>query len=225
MRPLALLRPEPGWSASAAASRSQGIEIVGHPLFEPEAVAWELPEGRFDALLVGSGAVFRHGGAALDGLADLPVHAVGEATAEAARAAGFAVGTVGEGGLQQVLDHEAGEHRTFLRLGGEERVPLAPHPGQSLVEVTVYRMRPRELAAEFVARLRGGRSIVALHSAAAARHFAAECDRHGIVRADHALLALGQRIAAAAGGGWAAIHIADRPEDAALLAKAAALCK
>ena len=33
------------------------------------------------------------------------------------------------------------------------------------------------------------------------------------------------RIAKAAGLGWAAVHLADRPGDAALLAKAAALCK
>ncbi len=69
-----------------------------------------------------------------------------------------------------------------------------------------------------------GEALVLLHSAATARHFANECDRLGLARGSITLAALGPRIAAAAGDGWAAIHIASRPDDAALLAMAQELC-
>lgn len=224
-RPLALLRPEPGWSASAARARDHGIAIIGHPLFEAEPVAWEPPDGPFDALLAGSAAVFAHGGRKLEKFRHLPVHAVGRATAEAAEHAGFAVEQVGEGGLQALLDGDAGETRHYLRLGGEERVALAAHPGQRLTEVPIYRMRPIPLLPEFAEQLASGAAVVALHSAAAARHFAREVERLAIARTALTLLALGERVADAAGNGWAGLEIADRPNDAALLAKAEALCK
>ena len=224
-RPLALLRPEPGWSASAAAARALGLAVVGHPLLEAEALAWEKPDGEFDALLIGSGAVFRHGGRQLADYRDLPVHAVGEATAAEARGAGFTVTWLGTGGLQALLDNAAREPVRYLRLGGEERVELRPGQGQIIVERSVYRMRPHALGEQFVLSLEHGEPLVALHSAAAARFFSAEIDRLGIARGRLFLLALGPRVAKAAGLGWAALHVADSPTDAALLAKAAALCQ
>lgn len=224
-RPLALLRPEPGWSASAAAAAALGLAVTGHPLFEAEPADWDLPAGPFDALLAGSAAIFRKAGPRLGALTHLAVHAVGESTAAAARAAGFTVAATGEGGLQALLDAQSGVPRRFLRLGGAERVALAPHPGQEIVEITAYRMRALRLAPAFAVSLGAGEPLVALHSAAAARHFAREIDRLGLLRGRLILLALGPRVAAAAGPGWSALHIAERPRDAALLAKAAGLCK
>lgn len=224
-RALALLRPEPGWSSTAELASSRGFEVVGHPLFEAEPLDWTLPGGDFDALLAGSAAVFRHGGYGLGVVRDLPVLAVGKATAEAARAAGFAVAHTGTGGLQRLLDAEAGQARRYLRLGGEERVDLHPHARQAVIEVAVYRMKPLSFNPDFSARLSQGEAIAALHSAAAARHFASELDRSGIDRKDIELVALGPRIAAAAGAGWRSIQVADHPTDFALLAKAAPLCK
>jgi uroporphyrinogen-III synthase len=224
-RPLALLRPEPGWSASAVAARAAGLEVVGRPLFAAEAVAWQLPARPFDALLAGSGAAFRLGGEGLANLTSLPVYAVGDATAEAARSAGFSVARTGEGGLQQLLDGVAGAPLRFLRLAAEARVDVTPNPGQSVTECVVYRMAPSPIGSGLLYELKQSKPLIALHSAAAAAHFAQEVERLGIARGDLALLALGSRVAEAAGPGWAAVHIADRPSDAALLAKAAALCK
>ena len=68
-------------------------------------------------------------------------------------------------------------------------------------------------------------SIVLLHSAEAARHFAAEMDRLGIPRARIHLAALGPRIAAAGGPGWAQLSTAPRPTDVALLALCRQLCQ
>ena len=223
-RPLALLRPEPGWSASAAAARAVGLEVVGHPLFDAEPIAWRPPRDDYDGLLIGSAAVFRHGGPQLAGLRALPVHAVGVRTAAAARAAGFRVTSIGRCGLQALLDGAAGRQARFLRLAGEERVALAPQPGQSVAECAVYRMSSRPLEAGFAALLASERPLVALHSAAAALHFSRETERLGIARGGLFLIALAPRVARAAGLGWAAAHLADAPSDAALLAKAAALC-
>ena len=92
MKPVIVIRPEPGCSATVAAARAAGLEAHGFPLQEVAPVAWESPDsGSFDVILAGSANVFRHGGAALRKFLSLPVHAVGQATAEAARAAGFTV--------------------------------------------------------------------------------------------------------------------------------------
>lgn len=223
-RPLALLRPEPGWSASALSARAAGLEVVGHPLARTMRICWEVPGGAFDALLVGSAAVFRCGGAELAQLVNLPVYAVGEATAAAAEDAGFRVARTGRGNLQQLVNEVAGERRHFLRLAGEERVPVSVRPSQAMTEIAVYRLEMLPISADFAAMIAARRPLVALHSAAAARQFASEIDRVDIPRGSLPLLALGPRIAAAAGDGWSSVHVADSPEEGALLAKARTLC-
>jgi uroporphyrinogen-III synthase len=71
----------------------------------------------------------------------------------------------------------------------------------------------------------GEGALVLLHSAAAARHFAAECDRLGVARGAVGLAALGPRIAAAAGEGWHGVRAAGEPREAALLALAREMCQ
>ena len=125
MVPLVVIRPEPGCSATVDMARSLGLETVGQPLFVIEPRSWQAPvAAQFDALLIGSANVLRHGGRGLAGLKALPVHAVGESTAQAARALGFSVASTGSGGLQAVLDSLPAGHRRLLRLTGDERVPL-----------------------------------------------------------------------------------------------------
>jgi len=221
---LLALRPEPGLAATLAKARALGLAITGCALSEIRPVAWDCPDpARYDGLLIGSANAILHGGPALAGLRDKPVHAVGEATAAAARAAGFTVAMVGSGGLQGVLDAVSGPCR-LLRVAGEEHVPLTAPAGVSFDTVIAYRSvaLPLDPAAALLA---GGDGLVLLHSAATARHFAGECDRLGLARSGIALAALGPRIAAAAGTGWAACHIAPRPDEAALLALACGLCQ
>jgi uroporphyrinogen-III synthase len=223
--PLALIRPEPGWSASAEAAGKLGLQVVGEPLFAAEPVAWDPPEGPFDALLAGSAAVFRHGGPALTELTHLPVLAVGEATATAARLAGFQVRQTGMLGIQPLLDGCSSRFHRLLRLAGEERVRLRPRPGVKLHEIAIYRLRSLPVSPAFAAQIQSERPLIALHSAAAVRHMEDELARLGIAPSDLPGLALGPRIARAATRGWAALHVAERPTDAALLAMAASLCK
>lgn len=219
MKPLLIVRPEPGCVETVAAARALGLEAHGAPLFAIGPVDWTLPEGAFDALLAGSANAFRHGGAGLAKLRALPVHAVGKATAEAARQAGFAVSTIGEGGLQNVLDQLDPPLR-LLRLAGAERVALTPPAGIALTECVVYAAVPLSLT-----NRPDGPTVVALHSAAAAQHFAAECDRLSLDRHLLSLACIGPRVAAAAGESWAEVRAASVPTDAALLALAAEMCQ
>ncbi len=220
---LLALRPEPGLSATLGKASALGLAITGHALSAIRPVAWQCPEpGTIDALLIGSANAILHAGPDLARLAAKPVYAVGEATADAARAAGLSVAMTGSGGLQGVLDHVPAPCH-LLRIAGEEHVPLTPPPGVTFDTVIAYRSEPQPLdtVADLLAT---GEALVLLHSAATARHFAAECDRLGLDRTRIALAALGPRIAAAAGEGWAAVHTARQPDEAALLQLAFDLC-
>ncbi len=217
------LRPEPGLAATLDKAGAMGLAITGSALSEIRAVDWDCPDpAGIDGLLIGSANAILHGGPNLARLTAKPVYAVGEATAAAARGAGFTVAMTGSGGLQGVLDAIAAPCH-LLRIAGEEHVLLTPPAGVSFAEVIAYRSvaLPLDPAAP---QLASGDALVLLHSAATARHFAAECDRLGLARAQIALAALGPRIADAAGAGWAVIHTADRPDEAALLQLAFDLC-
>lgn len=223
-RKLIAIRPEPGLSQTLRNAASAGLDIAGFPLFEVRAVPWSAPDhASVDALLLGSANAVLLAGEGLKAFVHMPVHAVGVRTADAARAAGFTITTSGSGGLQQVLDGLAGKKLRLLRLAGAEHVPLAPPPGIGIVERIVYEAAPLAMTPALASILRDG-AVVLLHSAAAARHFAQECDRLGIPRSGIALAALGPRIGEAAGGGWAARQSCEQPQEAALLALARDMC-
>ncbi|OCC25010.1 hypothetical protein MB02_06130 [Croceicoccus estronivorus] len=224
-KPLFAIRPEPGLSATITAGQRQGLDIFGEPLTQIRPVAWEMPDpDSFDGILLGSANALRHGGSALERLREKPAYVVGKATADAARMAGFTIGGVGSGGLQGLLDELAGQELVLLRIAGAEHVPLNPPDGITLLTGIAYESVPCPISPDFAARLQGG-GVVLLHSAAAACHFAAECQRVGIERNGLALAALGPRIAAAAGEGWAACRSADIPQEDALLALATDMCQ
>ena len=225
MVPLVIIRPEPGNLATTAAAQALRLDARGFPLFEVVTTSWEavLPD-RYDALLIGSANVFRHGGPGLAALRDLPVYAVGEATAGAALAAGFARVKPGAGTLQTLLGELDHDHRRLLRLTGQDRVNLTLPTGVSMDERVVYASQPRALSAELEALLRTP-AVIVLHSAEAAQHLTAECVRCGIRRAPLRLAALSARIGAAAGDGWGEAAVAAMPDDKALLALARQMCQ
>lgn len=224
MIPLIVIRPQPGADATAAAARALGLSPQVFPLFGIVPVSWQAPDpDAIDALLVGSANALRHAGAALAAFRAKPVHAVGQATAAAARAAGLTVAAVGTGGLGGVLAQVPAPAR-LLRLAGREHVALSVPDGVSLTERIVYASEPQALPAALAALL-AAPAVVLLHSAAAAAHLAAECDRLGLDRARIALATIGPRVTAAAGPGWAALATAATPDDAALLAQARHLCQ
>ena len=221
--PVIAIRPEPGLSATLAQARAMGLAIHGCALFAGEPVAWTPPDPKpYTALLAGSAALFRLGGPGLEALRTLPVHAVGEATAEAARATGFAVATTGEGGLDALAGQLPPGH--YLRLAGEAHVPLNPAPGVTIDTRVVYRMAARPFPPDLL-RLLAAPALVLLHSGEAARHFAGECDRNCIDRSTITLACLAPRIAEAAGQSWSTVAIAPQRTDSALLALARQMCE
>ena len=225
MVPLLVIRPEPGCSATVAAARAERIDAHGFPLFAVAQRSWPTPPpGAHDALVLGSANALRHAGRALAGLRELPVYAVGESTAQAARELGFTVVATGSGGLQSLLADLQPGHKRLLRLAGEERVPLALPAGVSMDERVVYASEPLPLP-DPLAQLMRAPAVVAVHSAEAARHLSAQCVTHGIRRAPLRIAALAPRIATAAGDGWGEVAVAAMPSDAALLALARQMCQ
>ena len=221
MKPLVVIRPQPGCDATVAAARALGMEAHGFPLFAVVPVAWEAPaRDALDALLLGSANALRHGGEGLARYGGMPAYVVGRTTAQAAQAAGLDVVETGTGGLQSALDRVRPGHRRLLRLSGRERVTLAAPEGVAIAERTVYASQPLPMPPALVALL-SGPALVLLHSGEAARHFADLCKD----RAHVALAAIGPRVAQAAGEGWAALGIAATPDDTALLALARRMCQ
>lgn len=225
-RPVILLRPEPGNGASLTMARHLGLEAHGFALFHVEPVAWQAPApDAIDALLIGSANVPRHAGPQLAAYAGKPTYAVGRTTAEACRQAGLDVVGIGHGGLQPLLARLAPTHRHLLRLAGAERVELSPPAGVTLTEAVTYASQPCPIPPDLADLLTTRQPLVLLHSAEAARHFAAECNRLGLMRGAIHLAALGPRIAQAAGSGWASLDTAITTTDQALLALARQLCQ
>lgn len=222
-RALVVLRPEPGNAATVAAVRELGLNAIAAPLFAVEPAAWEVPAAEgFDGLLAGSANLFRLGGAALASLRTIPVHAVGSATAQAARDAGFAVAHVARGGLQQIVSTLTPGH--YLRLAGKQHVPLTLPANVTVDTRVVYATRPLPLDPVAITALRDG-AVALLHSGEAALHFADECDRAGLPRSAITLACLAPRIAELAGPGWEKVCISAEPVDDALLALAARMCQ
>lgn len=222
-RPIFVIRPEPGCSATVAAGRRLGLAIEGWPLFEVNSLAWDPPPpDRIDGLLLGSANAVRQAGPGLLAFRGKRAFAVGRATARAAEAAGLTVAAVGQGGLQPLLE-TLRPPLTLLRLAGEEHLPLKRPLGIVVETRIVYHIVASQLPEALAAAMREG-GLVLLHSATAARHLAAECDRLEVPRAALALAALGPRIADAAGEGWLERRSARSPLDAALLALARDLC-
>ncbi|GGY93643.1 uroporphyrinogen-III synthase [Novosphingobium colocasiae] len=225
MLPVIVIRPEPGASATCAKARALGLDAVSAPLFAVRPLAWQpLPREEVDAILLGSANALRHAGPALECYRCCPTYAVGLTTAQAAIAAGLDVVATGSGGLQSVMPLLDPAHRRLLRLSGRERVELEPPPGVMVALREVYASEPLPLPQPLRDRL-AAPALVLLHSGEAAAHFAQSLDAAGIGRGIHRIAALAPRVAERAGSGWAALEVAERPDDAALLALAVQMCQ
>lgn len=215
MKKLLILRPEPGASASAEHARVLGLDALVCPLFAIEPVAWAPPDpARFDALLITSANALRHGGPGLDPLSNLPVAAVGEASAAAARDAGFTVSIVGSEGVEALLDSISAPQR-LLHLCGEDRTRVRSR--HSIAALPVY--RAALLACPALPDL--ANMVVAVHSPRAG----ARLDEVVKDRSKIAIAAISESAAAACDTGWQAVEWAAKPTNSALLALAARLCQ
>jgi uroporphyrinogen-III synthase len=220
MNRLVVLRPEPGASETLERARACGLDVISIPLFEIEPVGWEAPEaGSFDALLLTSANAVRLGGGQLQDLRGLPVQAVGKATADAAREAGFDIASSGDSGVERLLGSLEPDLK-LLHLCGEDRTALA-EPRQKITFVPVYRSREIQPAP----RLDDAASaVVMVHSPRAGKRFAELAAEQGLDRGQVALIAISAAAAEAAGDGWKVVEHADQPTGDALLALAGRLC-
>ena len=214
MRKLLLLRPQPGLSASAERARQMGLEVIECPLFRVEALAWQAPDpASYDALLLTSANAIRHGGSQLEAIKTLPVHAIGAATADAARAAGFRLLSVGDGDAADLLAGLPHSLR-MLHLAGEDYRQI--DGSQRVDRRLVYRSAPIEQPG--LPALAG--LVAAIHSPRAGARLAELADE----RDRTAIAAISDAAAQEVESGWERVEIAERPNDSSLLALAAMLC-
>jgi uroporphyrinogen-III synthase len=212
-----VLRPQPGAGETAARARALGLEVVVAPLFAVRPLAWSPPDpAGFDAVMLTSASAARQASDGLTPFKSLPCYAVGEATAAAAREAGFADIRIGpdDGAALLLMMAEDGVKAAFHACG-EDHLALG-HPAIAITRVPVY-------AAEAAERLpvAAEGALALLHSPRAATLFA----RLAGDRARIAVAAISARTARAAGEGWRRVAVAARPRDEALLELAAKLCQ
>jgi uroporphyrinogen-III synthase len=122
-------RPQPAAEATARRLEALGHEAILAPMLAVEATGAAVPDGPFDAVAATSANAFLGFGAGgpSAGLADVPLHAVGERTAAAARRAGFRA-VIDAGGdaaaLAESLSRRAPPGGRVLYLAGIERKPV-----------------------------------------------------------------------------------------------------
>jgi len=216
MRRVLVLRPEPGASATIAKARAMGLEPIAVPLFTIEPVEWAAPDPTgFDGILLTSANAVRSAGEGLRELRAIPAFAVGQATAEAARQAGFAIAATGDSGVDRLLG-SIDPDLHLLHLCGEDRQrPATAKP--RITAVSVYRAVSVENPE--LGETKG--AVALIHSPRAGRRFREVAPN----RSSIAIAAISPAAAEASGGGWAAVECAAEPTDDALLALAARLCE
>lgn len=188
------------------------------PAFRLAPLAWtaSAPQN-FDALLLTSGNAVRLAGPKLAEYAALPVYAVGEATAQAARKAGLDVQHIGNMSVAALLPvAERAGHTRLLWLAGRDRIALDPGADMAIEIATVYESDALPAPTDFARRVAEADAVL-LHSPRAAAHFGWLCDIAGIARHKVTLAALSLAIAEAAGEGWRDLLVAETPSDASLL--------
>jgi len=221
MRPLVILRPEPGASATADAARRLGLEPILMPLFRIEPIAWTAPDpSNLGGLLLTSANAVRAGGPELRKYLDLPVHAVGEATAAAACDEGFRVETVGSAGVDSLLAMLPPNLKLLHLCGADRREPRSP--AQTISAIPVYRSAELPLPNNFRA-LEG--YVIVVHSHRAGARLAELAREVGLARGSSPIAAISPEAALAVGEGWQHVEAAEEPNERALLALAARLCQ
>ena len=114
-----LTRPEADARKSAQTLGAEGFETLIAPLFEIAATGAQKPDGDFTSLIATSAHAFD---AVMSNVSSLPMHVVGERTAEAAQRKGFHVTQIAADG--ETLARMIGQGAThFLYLAGRERRP------------------------------------------------------------------------------------------------------
>lgn len=231
-RGILITRPEPGLSETAHAIAAMGLEAVACPLLRIRDRRPRLPSaGRLDAILLTSAqavAPLAEAAAADAALRELPLFAVGDATAARARDVGF-TRTVSAAGNAAELEALV---RTRLPAGASLLLATAHRQGAGLaggLRQAGYRLHRRvvysampvqRLPAAALAALQAGEVAACLFfSTGTARNFerlypVLSLKQLGAMQA----LAISPAVAAAlAGLPWQAVQVAGHPDAAAML--------
>lgn len=213
-----IIRPQPGADATAQRFRAAGHIPFLMPLFEIQPVAaTAISASGYDAIVLTSGNAVRAAEPFLTANADVPVYAVGSATARAAEKSGITPFRIGSSGIDALVDVAVQDgHTRLLWLAGEDHSPLQPRAGAVVDTHIVYKSVAVQTPDEFKT-LVAQSDLVILHSSRAAQHFAACCDDANILRHEVALATFSDAIARNTGDGWAICIVAPAPNDAALL--------
>jgi len=195
-----------------------GLEPVPVPLFEIVAVPWSAPDpSDFDIVVLTSANAVRHAGAQLAAFTQLECATVGEATAAAARAAGFERVTVGKGdaaALAASMRDSIGTGDAWprvLHLTGVDHVPFA---FDATLAIPVYDSPANALTLPAA-------DIALVHSPRAGARLAELVEDRASLR----IVAISAAAAAACGAGWRAMHVADVPREQAMLETLAQVCE
>lgn len=233
-------RPEPEAGETAARLRALGIEPVICPLLRHETLPTSLPEPQgFAALALTSTGALR----ALAERGQLAryrairVYAVGDRTADAARAVGFAEVRSAGGGLADLADllaHAGLEGPVFYPAArdqsGDLAKSLAPY-GVMVVTARVYEMiAATELPAAILAELAAGGIAAALvYSRRTAQTFletAATADLPRAVKTRLGMLCISEQVAAPlVEARFVRIALADHPSEDGMMALALAFAR
>lgn len=188
-----MTRPQPAADATAGRLAAAGFRPLLLPLTEIAPLAHEaasFPD--CDAVAITSANAIRHAGREfLRMLADRPLHAVGERSADAARQAGFRKVLAGKAGNADALAAhilaQPKRPRNVLYLAGRPRtgrleaVLEAAGIGVDVVEVYAAEPIPYERVVFETMLLQQGALSVLIYSAHAARVLVQQAKAHGVV--------------------------------------------
>lgn len=229
---LIITRPDPDGERTAAKLRARGCEVLLAPLLTVELVAAELGPGPWDALIVTSSnalrAIEQH--PQREELTHLPVLAVGARTAEASRALGFKDVISAEGSAQDLIRLARMRYRGgpahLLYLAGDERsadfARALASDGIDVRTVVVYRaVKATRFPTALAEALEEGRVDGVLHFSRRSAEAYLDCakasrSRRRALAPTHYCLS-GQVAEPLVTAGAAAVRIARRPEEAALI--------
>lgn len=225
-----VIRPLPNGQRTAAALRTRGHDVLLAPLMQVNPVPADLAGAWRGVIVTSANAIGAVPAQQLEPLQALPLFAVGERSAETARAAGFQTVHSARGDaadlLRLIAAEGAGQTESYLYLAGVERAADIEGDlrrlGIAVTTKVVYGTVPADFPPELIDALNRGTLDVVLHfSRRSVGNYLAGARHAGLLGA--ALrprqLCIAPNVAAPlTAAGASAVEVASRPDEASLLA-------
>lgn len=224
---VAVLRPEPGASATAQLLREAGLEPLVAPLFTIDPIDRPFAdEGDPQALMVTSANAARHGAEIIRRHPGIPIYTVGEKTAAALRPLATGPIHIAPGGDARSLIKIVTEHDVtrLLHIAGED-IRTVDAPGLSVTRKVVYRASPVSALPKALIAAWPRLTAAMVHSPRAGMLLDRLTAAARLPRDHVALVAISEAAAQAAATGWNTLKIATYPNEDAMLAVVRQLCQ